>query len=206
MPIPISQLVPLNPFCFLGGGKAHCAPLAPCHVFMRQYTFYPMKLSRFAKKNKTRQKYQNFIRDRYKLGQLPLDQKKFQKSNIFLEESRYPSNLNPFEHGKSFHNKWFPKRIGTPTFPTPRYAQIGPGQLALKDSWGINNKESKTQSMDRKIRIFVLSYNRWIYISIWKVSLCLVRAMWRGGENVQSFQLWPFQLAQCKVATICDLL
>ena len=133
------------------------------------------------------------------------------QNNKKLSQTEYqipwtPNSMNPFEYGKSFHNKSFPKRIGTPTFPTTRYAQIGPGQLGLKDPWGINNIESKTQSMDRKIRIFVLSYNRWIYISIWKVSLCLARAMWRGGENVQSFQLWPFQLAQCKVATICDLL
>ena len=38
-----------------------------------QYTFYPVKLSRFLKKNKVRQKYQNFIRgDPYKSGQTPL--------------------------------------------------------------------------------------------------------------------------------------
>ena len=38
-----------------------------------QHTFYPIKLSGFAEKNKVRQKYQNFIRgDRYQLGQTPL--------------------------------------------------------------------------------------------------------------------------------------
>ena len=38
-----------------------------------QYTFYPVKLSRFLEKNKVRRKYQNFIRgDPYESGQTPL--------------------------------------------------------------------------------------------------------------------------------------
>ena len=38
-----------------------------------QYTFYPLKLSCFAEKNKVRRKYQNFIRrDPYEPGQMPL--------------------------------------------------------------------------------------------------------------------------------------
>ena len=38
-----------------------------------QYAFYPMKSSRCSKRNKVRQKYQNFIRgDPYKSGQTPL--------------------------------------------------------------------------------------------------------------------------------------
>ena len=40
------------------------------------------------------------------------DEIKFQKSNIFLEGSRHPNFMNPFEYGTSFYNKSFPKRIG----------------------------------------------------------------------------------------------
>ena len=41
-----------------------------------QYAFYPIKLSRFAEKNKVHQKYQNLTRrDPYKLSKTPLDQK-----------------------------------------------------------------------------------------------------------------------------------
>ena len=35
--------------------------------------------------------------------------KTFQKSNIIFEGSRHPNWMNPFEYGKSFHNKnWDP--------------------------------------------------------------------------------------------------
>ena len=45
--------------------------------------------------------------------------KKFQKSNIILEGSRHPNFMNPFEYGKTLHNKSFTKRIGTLTPPNP---------------------------------------------------------------------------------------
>ena len=35
------------------------------------------------------------------------------KSQTFLEGSGHSNFLNPFENGKSFHNKSMPKRIGT---------------------------------------------------------------------------------------------
>ena len=49
-----------------------------------QYTFYPLKLSCFAEKNKVRRKYQNFIRDPYKLGQTPLWRTKVSKVKNFF--------------------------------------------------------------------------------------------------------------------------
>ena len=50
-----------------------------------QYTFYPVKLSRFLEKNKVRRKYQNFIRgDPYESGQTPLWRTKVSKVKNFF--------------------------------------------------------------------------------------------------------------------------
>ena len=68
-----------------------------------QYPYYPMKWSRFAEKKKSSE-----IQKFYK-GQTPPDQQKVQKSNIILKGFRYPNFLNPFEYGKLFHDKSFPK-------------------------------------------------------------------------------------------------
>ena len=40
------------------------------------------------------------------------DEQKFQKLNIILEGSWHPNFMNPFEYGKSFLDKFFPKRCG----------------------------------------------------------------------------------------------
>ena len=51
-----------------------------------QYTFYPVKLSRFLEKNKVHRKYQNFIRgDPYGSGQTPLWRTKVSKVKNFFE-------------------------------------------------------------------------------------------------------------------------
>ena len=91
----LSKILNLISLTLLGpGGGAQCAPpvtylriSGQIRVRVRcknltflsyecgkgQYTFYPVKLSRFAEKNKVRRKYQNFIRgDPYKRGQTPL--------------------------------------------------------------------------------------------------------------------------------------
>ena len=44
---------------------------------------------------------------------------KFQKSNRFLEGSRQPNSMNPFDYGKSFPDKLFTKRFGTITQTKP---------------------------------------------------------------------------------------
>ena len=91
-------------------------------VWKRAVHFYPVKLSRFAEKNKVRWKKQNFIRgDPYKSGETPLWRTKKSKSNIVLEGgSGHPNFMNPYEYGKSFLRKLFPKRIGTLTPPRPK--------------------------------------------------------------------------------------
>ena len=72
-------------------------PVSWC-VWKRAICFLPHAIISFRQKKKVHQKYQNFIRgDPYKLGQTPLNQKKFQKSNIILEGSRYPNFMNPFK-------------------------------------------------------------------------------------------------------------
>ena len=43
--------------------------------------------------------------------------------------------MNPFVYAKSFHNKSYPKRIGTLTPPNPKISLIHqkrPGQIGLK--------------------------------------------------------------------------
>ena len=55
---------------------------------------------------------------------------KFQKSNIILKGSRHLNFMNPFEYGKSFHNKSFPKIIGTST--PPKILRGGEAQCAKK--------------------------------------------------------------------------
>ena len=71
-----------------------------------QYTFYPAKLSRFAKKNKVRQKYQNFIRGTLTSWVKRLsDEQKFSKVKHFLEGSGHLNFMNPFEYSKSLPAK-----------------------------------------------------------------------------------------------------
>ena len=53
------------------------------------------------------------------------EEQKFQKSNIFLEGSGHPNFMNPFEYGKSFLGKSFPKKIGTLTPPNPKIFRGG---------------------------------------------------------------------------------
>ena len=50
--------------------------------------------------------------------------KTIQKSNNIFEGCRHPNFMNPFECGKSFHNKSFPKTIGTPTTPNRRFLDM----------------------------------------------------------------------------------
>ena len=66
-----------------------------------QYTFYPVKLSRFAEKNKVRRKYQNFIRESpYEPGQTPLWQTKVSKVKSFFGGFWASKLTNPFEYDK----------------------------------------------------------------------------------------------------------
>ena len=53
------------------------------------------------------------------------DEIKFQKSNIFLEGSRHPNFMNPFEYGKSCPGKSFATRIGTLTPPNQKIFRGG---------------------------------------------------------------------------------
>ena len=132
-----------------GGGGTLCPP---CHVFnitlqihvqacwkkltfpnykfgKGQYTFYPIKLARFGEKKYSASE----ILKIHKGGPLQTGlhsswpTKKIEKSNIILEGSRHPTLMNPFEYGKSFHNKLFPKRIGTLTPPNPKILGGGEG-------------------------------------------------------------------------------
>ena len=75
-----------------------------------------------------------------------LTNKTFQKSNIILEGSKHP-NLYHFEYGKSFHNKLFPKRMGTLTPPNPNLwlCSNRPGQIRL-------NKYVSTQEVSQHAR------------------------------------------------------
>ena len=57
----------------------------------------------------------------HKLGKRSLDQQKISKVKHYFEGSRHPNSMNPFEYGKSFHNKSFPKRMGTLPHPAPKY-------------------------------------------------------------------------------------
>ena len=50
--------------------------------------------------------------DSYKLSQTPLDQPKISKVKHYLEGSRHPNFMNPFECGKSFLENLFPKIFG----------------------------------------------------------------------------------------------
>ena len=87
-----------------------------------QYTFYPVKLSRFLEKNKVRRKYQkNYIRGSLtnRVKRL-FDEQKFQKSKTFLEGSGHPNFMNPFVYDKSLLGKSFPKRIGALALPKPK--------------------------------------------------------------------------------------
>ena len=54
-----------------------------------------------------------------------LTYKIIQKSDIIFEGSRHPNIMNPFEYGKSFHNKSYPKRIGTFIPPSPKIFRGG---------------------------------------------------------------------------------
>ena len=86
-----------------------------------QYTFYPIKLSRFLEKKKVPQKFQNFIRGTLTNQVKRLfDEQKFRKSKTFLEGSGHPNFMNPFVYGISLLGKSFPKRIGTLTLPDPK--------------------------------------------------------------------------------------
>ena len=70
-----------------------------------------------AEKNKVRQKY-----------------KKNRPTKQFKASSRHPNFMSPFEYVQSFHNKSFPKRIGTLTPPNPkifRGTQCAPPPLVL---------------------------------------------------------------------------
>ena len=73
-----------------------------------QYTFYPVKLSRFAeKKNKVRRKYQNFIRgDPYELGHRPL-----QAMGNYKGGSGHPNFMNHLNMVKNSLTNYFQKDL-----------------------------------------------------------------------------------------------
>ena len=89
-----------------------------------QFALYPIKLSRFDEKKI------KFIRN----NKIPkhwvkrLSTSKYFKSQ--KESSWHPNFIDPFECGKSFHNKSFPKRIGTLT--PPKLKIIRGGTMMLK--------------------------------------------------------------------------
>ena len=56
---------------------------------------------------------------------MPLRQTKVSKVKLFLEGSGHPNFMNPFEYGKSFLGKSFPKKIGTLTPPNPKIFRGG---------------------------------------------------------------------------------
>ena len=60
-----------------------------------------------------------------------LTHKIFQKSNIILEGYKHPNFIFPYEYGKSYHNKLFPKRIGSLTPPNPKIFGGAPPSLKL---------------------------------------------------------------------------
>ena len=74
------------------------------------YAFYPIKLSRFAEKKYSSSEIPKF----HKGGPLQTGLKASRPTkNIIFEGSRHLNFMNPFEYGKSFLDKLFPKGIGT---------------------------------------------------------------------------------------------